>query len=65
MDCAVGGLWSSPSGAAGMVRFGGAAMQGRGMAGDHQGGGVRRALGHADGGATQFFAMWVVGTDKP
>jgi acetyl-CoA C-acetyltransferase len=22
-------------------------------------------LGHACGGATQFFAMWVVGTDKP
>ncbi len=27
--------------------------------------GVRRALGHAYGGATQFFAIWVVGTDKP
>jgi acetyl-CoA C-acetyltransferase len=26
---------------------------------------VRRALGHAYGGGSQFFSMWVLGTDKP
>ena len=40
-------------------------MQVRGQAGEHQ---VRRgqaALGQAYGGGSQFFAMWVVGSDKP
>ncbi|MGB2746305.1 MAG: thiolase domain-containing protein, partial [Candidatus Microthrix parvicella] len=60
-----GVLSSNPIGASGMIRFGEAAMQVRGQAGDHQVDGVRRALGHAYGGATQFFAIWVVGTDKP
>jgi acetyl-CoA C-acetyltransferase len=27
--------------------------------------GARKALGHAYGGGSQFFAMWVVGADKP
>ena len=37
----------------------------RGQAGEHQVEDVRRALGHAYGGGSQFFAMWVLGTDKP
>ena len=37
-------------------------MQVRGQAGEHQVDGVRRALGHAYGGGSQFFAMWVLGT---
>ena len=27
--------------------------------------GARTAVGHAYGGGSQFFAMWVVGSDKP
>ncbi len=34
-------------------------------AGDHQVDGARIALGHAYGGGSQFFAMWVVGSEKP
>ena len=37
----------------------------RGRAGEHQVDGARRAVGHAYGGGSQFFAMWVVGSDKP
>jgi acetyl-CoA C-acetyltransferase len=48
-----------------MLRFLEAAMQARGQAGEHQVADVRRALGHAYGGGSQFFAMWVLGTDKP
>jgi acetyl-CoA C-acetyltransferase len=60
-----GVLSSNPIGASGMLRFLEAAMQVRGQAGEHQVDGVRRALGHAYGGGSQFFAMWVLGTDKP
>ena len=60
-----GVLCTNPIGASGMLRFGEAAMQVRGTAGDHQVDGVRRAVGHAYGGGSQFFAMWVVGEDKP
>jgi acetyl-CoA C-acetyltransferase len=60
-----GVLSSNPIGASGMLRFLEAAMQTRGQAGEHQVEGVRRALGHAYGGGSQFFAMWVLGTDKP
>lgn len=60
-----GVLSSNPIGASGMLRFGEAALQARGAAGEHQVDGVRRALGHAYGGGSQFFAMWVVGADKP
>ena len=42
-----------------------AALQVRGMAGEHQVDGARMALGHAYGGGAQYFAMWVVGADKP
>jgi acetyl-CoA C-acetyltransferase len=61
-----GVLSSNPIGASGMVRFGEAAQQVRGRAGDFQ---VElksgKALGHAYGGGSQFFSMWVVGRDKP
>ncbi|HVA61123.1 MAG TPA: thiolase domain-containing protein [Mycobacteriales bacterium] len=60
-----GVLSSNPIGASGMCRFAEAALQVRGLAGEHQVEGARRALGHAYGGGSQFFAMWVVGSDKP
>lgn len=60
-----GVLSSNPIGASGMIRFGEAAMQVMGMAGDHQVDGARTAVGHAYGGGSQFFAMWVVGSEKP
>ncbi|MCB1256856.1 MAG: thiolase domain-containing protein [Microthrixaceae bacterium] len=60
-----GVLSSNPIGASGMIRFGEAALQVRGMAGAHQIDGAKLALGHAYGGAAQFYSMWVVGSDKP
>jgi acetyl-CoA C-acetyltransferase len=58
-------LGANPIGAAGLVRFAEAAMQVRGTAGEHQLDGVRRALGHAAGGYSNFVAMWVVGAERP
>ena len=58
-----GVLCSNPIGASGMLRFAEAAMQVMGRAGDHQVAGARTALGHAYGGGSQFFSMWVVGTE--
>lgn len=60
-----GVLSSNPIGASGMIRFGEAALQVRGKAGAHQIDGAKLAVGHAYGGAAQFFAMWVVGSEKP
>jgi acetyl-CoA C-acetyltransferase len=60
-----GVLSTNPIGASGMIRFGEAALQVRGLCGDHQVEGARTALGHAYGGGAQFFAMWIVGSDKP
>ena len=60
-----GVLSSNPIGASGMLRFAEAAMQVMGRAGEHQVDGARRALGHAYGGGSQFFSMWVVGAEKP
>jgi acetyl-CoA C-acetyltransferase len=60
-----GVLASNPIGASGMLRFAEAALQVRGDAGAHQVEGARKAVGHAYGGGSQFFAMWVVGADKP
>jgi acetyl-CoA C-acetyltransferase len=60
-----GVLTSNPIGASGMLRFAEAANQVRGKAGAHQVEGARRAVGHAYGGGSQFFAMWVVGSDRP
>jgi len=65
VNCSGGVLCSNPIGASGMLRFAEAAMQVRGQAGEHQIEGARVALGHAYGGGSQFFAMWVVGRDKP
>jgi acetyl-CoA C-acetyltransferase len=60
-----GVLSSNPIGASGLLRFAEAAMQVMGRAGNHQVDGARTALGHAYGGGSQFFAMWVVGATKP
>jgi acetyl-CoA C-acetyltransferase len=60
-----GVLSSNPIGASGMIRFAEAAMQVMGRAGEHQVDGARKALGHAYGGGSQFFSMWVVGADRP
>jgi acetyl-CoA C-acetyltransferase len=60
-----GVLSSNPIGASGMLRFGEAAAQVMHRAGDHQVDGARTALGHAYGGGSQFFAMWLVGSGKP
>ncbi|HXH56055.1 thiolase domain-containing protein [Iamia sp.] len=60
-----GVLCTNPIGASGMLRFAEAALQVRGQAGEHQIDGARRAVGHAYGGGSQFFAMWVVGTERP
>jgi acetyl-CoA C-acetyltransferase len=60
-----GVLSSNPIGASGLLRFAEAALQVMGEAGEHQVDGARRALGHAYGGGSQFFAMWLVGSDKP
>ena len=60
-----GVLSTNPIGASGMLRFGEAAMQVMGLAGEHQIDSVRKAVGHAYGGGSQFFAMWLVGADKP
>jgi acetyl-CoA C-acetyltransferase len=60
-----GVLSSNPIGASGMLRFAEAAMQVRGQAGEHQVDGARTALGHAYGGGSQFFAVWLVSSDRP
>ncbi len=64
-NCSGGVLSSNPIGASGMLRFLETALQIRGLAGEHQVPEARRALGQAYGGGSQFFAMWVVGVDKP
>jgi acetyl-CoA C-acetyltransferase len=59
-----GGVLSSNAiGASGMIRFAEAAMQVRGQAGEHQVDGARKALGHAYGGGSQYFSMWIVGSE--
>lgn len=60
-----GVLSSNPIGASGMIRFAEAARQVRGDAGAHQVEGAKLAMGHAYGGGAQFFAMWIVGAEKP
>jgi acetyl-CoA C-acetyltransferase len=60
-----GVLSSNPIGASGLIRFAEAAIQVMGKAGDHQVPGARKALGHAYGGGSQYYSMWVVGADKP
>jgi len=65
VNCSGGVLSSNPIGASGMLRFAEAALQVRGQAGEHQIDGAKLALGHAYGGAAQYFAMWVVGAEQP
>jgi acetyl-CoA C-acetyltransferase len=60
-----GVLSSNPIGASGMLRFAEVALQVRGQAGEHQVDGARIGVGHAYGGGSQFFAMWVVSNEKP
>jgi acetyl-CoA C-acetyltransferase len=55
-----GVLSSNPIGASGMLRFAEAALQVRGLAGEHQVDGARTALAQAYGGAAQYFAMGVL-----
>ncbi|QKV91357.1 thiolase domain-containing protein [Streptomyces sp. NA02950] len=60
-----GVLSTNPIGASGMIRFAEAALQVRGEAGEHQVEAAYTALGHAYGGGSQFFSMWVVGAAPP
>ncbi|MBQ6640269.1 MAG: thiolase domain-containing protein [Saccharopolyspora sp.] len=60
-----GVLSSNPIGASGMLRFAEAAKQVMKRAGDNQVDGARTAVGHAYGGGSQYFSMWVVGSDRP
>lgn len=65
INCSGGVLSTNPIGASGMIRFAEAALQVRGMAGERQVDGAKIALGHAYGGGSQFFSMWVVGAERP
>ncbi len=61
-----GGVLSTNAiGASGMVRFAEAALQVRGLAGEHQVDGVHTALAQAYGGAAQYFAMGVLRDQPP
>jgi len=65
INCSGGVLSSNPIGASGMIRFAEAASQVRGTAGEYQIEGAKKAMGHAYGAAHQFYAMWVVSSEKP
>jgi len=65
INCSGGVMATNPIGASGMLRFAEAALQVRGRAGERQIEGAKKALGHAYGGGSQYFAMWIVGADKP
>ena len=65
VNCSGGVLCSNPIGASGMIRFAEAAMQVMHRAGDHQVENAKKALGHAYGGGSQYFSMWVVGSEQP
>jgi acetyl-CoA C-acetyltransferase len=58
-----GVLSSNPIGASGLLRFAEAALQVMGKAGAHQVPGAATALGHAYGGGSQYFSMWVVASE--
>ncbi|MBL7498470.1 thiolase domain-containing protein [Frankia sp. CNm7] len=57
-----GVLSTNPIGASGLLRFAEAALQVRGMAGEHQVDGARVALAQAYGASAQYFSMWLVGS---
>jgi acetyl-CoA C-acetyltransferase len=59
-----GVLSSNPIGASGLLRFAESALQVMGKADEHQVDGAAVALGHAYGGGSQYFSMWVV-SDTP
>ncbi|MFW0795133.1 thiolase domain-containing protein [Gordonia sp. CPCC 205515] len=65
LNASGGVLSSNPIGASGMIRFAEAAIQVMGKAGAHQVKDARKALGHAYGGGSQYYSMWLVGADKP
>lgn len=58
-----GVLCSNPIGASGMLRLLEPVNQVRGTAGDYQVEGARVALGQAYGGASNYFAMWIVSSE--
>jgi acetyl-CoA C-acetyltransferase len=60
-----GVLSTNPIGASGLLRMAEAALQVLGEAGEHQVDGARRALGHAYGGGSQFFAVMLFGSERP
>jgi acetyl-CoA C-acetyltransferase len=60
-----GVLSTNPIGASGLLRMVEAALQVLGEAGEHQVAGARRALGHAYGGGSQFFAVMLLGSERP
>jgi acetyl-CoA C-acetyltransferase len=55
-----GVLSSNPIGASGLLRFSEAALQVRGLAGEHQVEGAKVAIAQAYGASAQYFSMWVV-----
>ena len=59
-----GVMCTNPIGASGMLRFAEAARQVRGTAERHQVEGAKVALGHAYGGGSQFFATWIVSSER-
>jgi acetyl-CoA C-acetyltransferase len=58
-----GVLCSNPIGASGLLRLAESALQVMGKAGAHQVPDARTALGHAYGGGSQYFSMWVVSSE--
>jgi acetyl-CoA C-acetyltransferase len=58
-----GVLSSNPIGASGLIRCLEAANQVRGTAGEYQVPDAKVAMGHAYGGAAQYFAMWIVSSE--
>ena len=60
VNCSGGVLSTNPIGASGLLRFAEAALQVRGLAGEHQVDGVNVALAQAYGANMQYFAMWIV-----
>jgi acetyl-CoA C-acetyltransferase len=60
-----GVLSSNPIGASGLIRFAESAKQVMGRAGAYQVDNARKAFGHAYGGGSQYFSMWVVGSERP